>query len=199
MNQIDRSYLSGLRGDVVLVALATVAAFAGCSSPPKSNAPTAPTAVAPVTTRVLSFSVSPENLKIDKVGLRDGYQRPDGNRDLAFDVTIQGPIDALFLVSTNQKGEPGYGLRADTLVAHEEVPPELGGVVDTGKMTVGIGVTEHGRPAFINGESGSLHLGEGVHNLSLYVPNTATLRPGSFVRVYAKAGGALIGGPVVPY
>src|SRR4051812_2284867 len=108
--------------------LLVIAALAGCSSTPASTTPgattTKTTTTAIGTTKVTAFSVSVENLNVDKVGLRDGYQRPDGNRDLAFDATVQGPIDALFVVSTNQKGDPGYGLRADTLVGTEEIPAE---------------------------------------------------------------------------
>ena len=143
--------------------------------------------------------MSIENLNVDKVGLRDGFQKPDGARDLAFTVSIQGTIDALFVLSTNQKGEPVYGLRADTLIGNEELPPELAGVIDTGKMTVGVGVQEVGKSTWANGESGSLHMPDGVHNLSLYIPNTATLNPGSYVRVWVKAGDQLVPGPVVPY
>jgi hypothetical protein len=65
-------------------------------------------------------------------------------------------------------------------------------------MTVGIGVVEGGK--FINGESGSAHGGPGMHSLAFYVPNTATLQPGSFVRLYVRApGGTLVRGPVTPY
>jgi hypothetical protein len=149
-------------------------------------------------TRVTAFGISNENLNVDKVGLRDGFMKPDGNRDLAFTATIDGPYEALFLVSANAKGEPGYGLRADTLTGTEEIPVELGGVIDTGKMTVGIGVVEGGK--FINGESGSARGGPGVHNLTLYVPNTATLRAGTFVRLYVRVpGGTLVPGPITPY
>ena len=125
--------------------------------------------------------------------------KPDGNRDLAFNASIDGPFEALFVVSTNAKGEPGYGLRADTLTGGSEIPTELGGVIDTGKMTVGIGVVENGK--FINGESGSAIASPGLHNLTLYVPNSATLRPGSFVRLYVRAPGAsaLLPGPIAPY
>jgi hypothetical protein len=158
-----------------------------------------PQAAPPSDTHVLTFEVSPENLNVDKVGLRDGYQRPDGNRDLAFHATIDGPFDALFVVSTNQKGEPIYGLRADTLVGNEEIPTELGGAIDTGKMTVGIGVALAGRPRFINGENGSVHLGSGLHELTLYIPNTATLIPGAFVRIYVKAHGEFLPGPIAAY
>lgn len=185
------------------IAVAALTAFAAtaCGGPATGQNGTtpAPTSVAAgSTTRVVSFAVSNENLNVDKVGLRDGFMKPDGNRDLAFTASIDGPFEALFIVSTSAKGEPGYGLRADTLTGKEEIPTELGGVIDTGKMTVGIGVVEGGK--FINGESGSVHGGPGLHTVTLYVPNTATLQPGSFVRIYVRVpGGELVRGPVTPY
>lgn len=177
----------------------SAAGCAGAASTTPGGATTAKTsAAASSPTRIVSFAVSNENLNVDKVGLRDGFMRPDGNRDLAFTASIDGPYEALFIVSTNAKGEPGYGLRADTLTGTDEIPTELGGVIDTGKMTVGIGAVEGGK--FINGESGSVHGGSGVHNLTLYVPNTATLQAGSFVRLYVRLpGGTLLPGPITPY
>jgi hypothetical protein len=189
--------LSLLTALVVLSALPAIGCAGGAPGP---GGPTvAKTSVAAGPTKVVSFTISNENLNVDKVGLRDGFMKPDGNRDLAFTASIDGPFEALFVVSTNAKGEPGYGLRADTLTGSEEIPTELGGVIDTGKMTVGVGVVEGGK--FINGESGSVHGGPGIHNLTLYVPNTATLQAGSFVRLYVRApgGGALVPGPVTPY
>lgn len=187
-----------------LGALAALSASSGlgCSSnPPAQSSTTVAKTVAPSAspTRIAGFAVSNENLNVDKVGMRDGFMKPDGARDLAFTASIDGPFEALFVVSTNAKGEPGYGLRADTLVGTEEIPTELGGVIDTGKMTVGVGVVEGGK--FINGESGSAHAGPGLHNLTLYIPNTASLQAGSFVRLYVRAPGstALIPGPVTPY
>jgi len=179
--------------------LASIASF-GCSGKPATTATTtAKGSPAPATaTRITAFAVSVENLNVDKVGLRDGLNKPDGNRDLAFTASVDGPFEAIFVVSTNAKGDPGYGLRADTLVGTEEIPVELGGVIDTGKMTVGIAVVENGK--FINGDSGSAKGAAGIHNLSLYIPNTATLQAGSFVRMYLRVpGGALVAGPVTPY
>ena len=175
--------------------------WSGCSAPPSTvvQQPVTPKGTPVVTPKVLSFAVSPENLNVDKVGLRDGYQKPDGARDLAFTASIQGTVDALFVISTNQKGEPVYGLRADSLIGNEEIPTELGGVIDTGRMTVGIAAVEVGKTVFVNGESGSIHLPDGLHNLTLYIPNTATLNPGSFVRVWVKAGDQLVPGPITPY
>lgn len=179
-----------------------VLAGLGCSgnAPAQGGTTVAKTSAAPVaSTRIVSFAVSNENLNVDKVGMRDGFMKPDGARDLAFTAVVDGPFESLFVVSTNAKGEPGYGVRADTLTGSEEIPLELGGVIDTGKMTVGVGVVEGGK--FINGESGSARGAAGLHNLTLYIPNTASLQAGSFVRMYVRAPGsaALIPGPVTPY
>ena len=196
-----KSPMPSLAAFAALSALSALSPL-GCSSNPPAQGGTtvAKTSAAPVTaTRIVSFAVSAENLNVDKVGMRDGFMKPDGARDLAFTATIDGPFESLFVVSTNAKGEPGYGLRADTLTGSEEIPLELGGVIDTGKMTVGIGVVEGGK--FINGESGSAHGGPGLHNLTFYIPNTASLQGGSFVRLYVRAPGntTLIPGPVTPY
>jgi hypothetical protein len=191
------SLLLALLGLLVLPALAT--GPAACGSPPAQGpAGTKAHATTSSTTTVTAFSVSNENLMVDKVGLRDGFLKPDGARDLAFQATINGPYDALFVVSTNAKGEPGYGLRADTLTGREDIPTELGGVIDTGKMTVGIGVVEGGK--IVNAESGAARGGDGTHNLTLYVPNTATLQAGNHVRIYVRTPeGALLPGPIAPY
>lgn len=191
-----------------LVASVTLSAFGAltlpaCAAapPPPAAATVAKSAPAPATsTKITAFAVSNENLRVDKVGLRDGFMRPDGNRDLAFTATVDGEYETLFVVSTNAKGEPCYGLRADTLTGSEEVPSEFGGVVDTGRMTIGIGVVDGDTGKFINAESGSVHGGSGTHNLTFYISNTATLQPGSFVRLYVRApGGSLVAGPVTPY
>ena len=50
--------------------------------------------------KVTSLQVSPESLKVDKVGLRDGALHPDGSLDLAFVADVEGPVAALFLVAT---------------------------------------------------------------------------------------------------
>jgi hypothetical protein len=189
---------AGLR--LGLLALLAPLALLGCAEPAPANTGgiDKPRPVVTSSTRITAFGVSIENLNVDKVGLRDGFMKPDGNRDLAFTMTVEGPFDAIFVVSVSAKGEPVYGLRADTLTTAQEIPPELGGVIDTGKMTIGIGVVEGGR--FINGENGSAHAGAGTHNLTLYMANTATLNAGANVRAYVRVeGGPLIPGPITPY
>ncbi len=149
-------------------------------------------------TRIVAFSVSNENLRVDKVGIRDGVYKADGTLDLAFTATVEGPFEAVFVYSCNAKGEPIYGLRADTLTRGEEIPPELGSVVDTGKMTYGVGVFENGR--LVNQESGRVQLESGTHALTLYTPNPGMLKAGDHVRLWVKApNGALVASPVALY
>ncbi len=173
---------------------------AACSpaAAPTPGTPTKTPAAVPSDTKVTAFSVDNENLQIDKIGMKDGQLRPDGNRDHAFNATIDGPFDAVFIVEVNQKGEPVYGYRADSLVGSEELPRELGGVIDTGTMTIGMAVSENGK--FVNGESGSVSLAAGIHQIKIYAPNTNTLVAGDFVRIYVRtASGALVAGPIATY
>jgi hypothetical protein len=155
--------------------------------------------VPPDSTKVTAFSVDIENLNVDKIAMRDGGIRPDGNRDLVFRATVDGPADALYLVTVSDKGDPHYGFRADTITGHEELPSELGSVVDIGRLTVWIAVVEGGK--FINGDGGTLgNLTPGPHHLKLYVPNTGNLQPGTHLRLYARApNGGLAKGPIVQY
>jgi Ethanolamine utilization protein EutJ (predicted chaperonin) len=115
-----------------------------------------------------------------------------------FLATIDGPADALFVVEVNQKGEPVYGFRADSVIGAEDLPRELGGVVDTGRMTTGIGVVEDGK--FVNADSGAVTLGAGLHHIKIYAPNTNLQVAGDFVRLYVRApDGPLVASPVAPY
>lgn len=190
----------------ILLAVVSVAACgptqqqsttAGTGPSRKARGDTPP--VPPDSTKVTAFSVDLENLNVDKIAMRDGGIRPDGNRDLVFRATVDGPADALYIVTTSEKGEPHYGFRADTIAGHEELPSELGSVVDVGRLTVWIAVVENGK--FINTDGGALgDLSPGTHQLKLYVPNTGNLLPGSHLCLYARApNGGLAKGPVIKY
>jgi hypothetical protein len=190
----------------IAIVTVTVLATACASSQPDTHPDTparhkgsGPAPALTGATKVTSLTVDMENLNVDKISMRDGGMLPDGSRDLVFRAVVEGPADALYLVTTNEKGEPHYGFRADTINGHEEIPSELGSVVDVGRFTVWIGVVENGR--FINGDNGTLGpLAPGVHDLKLYVPNTGNLRAGSYLRLYARApNGGLAGGPLVKY
>ena len=97
--------------------------------------------------------------------------------------------------------EPRYNdpaLLANTLVGAEEAPEELGGTLELGRMTSGIGVMEDGK--WINRENGSIGIPEGRHHLTLYVANTGALHAGVYLRLIGRVpGGGLVKGPVISY
>lgn len=175
-----------------------------CSSQPKPGAKPAGSAQVVVddgsTAKITAFAVSEENLTVDKISMREGAFVGDGNRDLAFTATVEGPIDAFFLLTTTEKGDPLHHFRADTIIGSEELPGELGSVVDVGRMTEWMAISENGK--FINNDSGTVSLARGVHHLKIYVPNTGSLRGSTFLRLYGRiprSEGKLVKGPVVPY
>lgn len=189
---------------VALAGLASVSSLPACGQPTSAQqAPVTgkkrPPPTGPTPTKVLAFAIDLENLNVDKIAMRDGTIRPDGNRDHVFTATVEGPADALYIVTVSEKGSPHYGFRADTIVGHEEIPTELGSVVDIGRLTVWMAVVENGK--FINDDNGTLGvLPEGIHALKIYVPNTGNLSAGSYLRLYARStNGALVPGPVVRY
>jgi hypothetical protein len=185
------------------VFLALLAACQASSETPPAEQPKVgekPKHATTTTAKVTSFAVHDENLNVDKISMRDGNIHPDGNRDLVFTGTVEGPINALYLVTVDETGHPIHGFRADTISGHEELPQELSaaGQVDVGHMTVWIAVVENGK--FVNEDSGRIDLAAGPHTLKMYVPNTGTLRPNSRLRLFARApNGAIVGGPTVPY
>jgi hypothetical protein len=147
---------------------------------------------------VTAFAVSNDNLRVDRVGMRDGELKPDGSMDLEFTGTVEGAFRALFIHSCDEKGAPAAaGLRADTVVGTKEIPPELASVVDEGKMTFGVGVYENGK--LVNEPTGTAHAGAGVHQLTFYVPDSAQLKAGDHVCLWVKSSGKLVAGPVVTY
>jgi len=155
----------------------------------------------PITTKVTAFGIHIENLNVDKISMRDGNFNPDGNRDHVFTATVEGPADALFIVTTDEKGEPIHGFRADTIQGGEELPQELAaaGRVDLGKLTPWIAIAENNK--FLNLDNGKLYpLAAGPHVLKMYVPNTGTLLAGAHLRLYARhPSGTLVGGPITAY
>lgn len=152
------------------------------------------------TAKITAFAVDNENLNVDRISMKDGNIHADGNRDHVFTATVEGPLDALYLVTVDEKGQPVHGFRADTVSGHAELPQELAaaGQVDVGRLTVWIAVVENNK--FINEDNGRVDLAAGPHTLRLYVPNTGTLRANSHLRLYGRApNGAIVGGPTVPY
>lgn len=123
-----------------------------------------------------SFDLAATSGKVDKVGSRDAAMKPDGVKDLVFDVVMDGPAVAFVIVSVNATGQPDGAFSADTYVGGQVPPPEASIAMSPGKATSGIGVYENNKLA--NASDGSLtRLADGRHNLTLYVSSSS--EPGS--------------------
>jgi len=151
------------------------------AAPP--SAPASPGLAPSVTAGVMTLERSPDSGQVDRVGADDGALYPDGVKDLAFVVQVEGPLTSLFLVSVDEQGKPTGLYQADTLVGDALGPVELG--AKPGSGTSGLGVAESGR--MLNAKDGSLPpLGAGPHRLTLYVAESATLRSAKKLRVYVQ-------------
>ena len=177
-------------GLFVLVGLFAIA----CEPPAKGPA----SELAKVPARIEAFSLAPESLRVDKIGMRDGALKPDGSLDIVFQARISGPARAIFISTATETCDPLGGFRAGTTIGNEPAPPELGGALELGRMSGGVAVEEGGR--FLNGENGSIALQAGIHDVKLYVSNLGTIRDGSTVCAYAIGGdGALVRSPPLKY
>ena len=134
--------------------------------------------------KLTAFAKSPDSLKVDKIGGSDGSLKADGTMDAAFTLELEGPVLALFIVTTDATGTPDGNYQWDTVVATQEMPPEMKGLVKTGGMTGGLGVFENGQP--INKPDGSLPVITGAHKLDVYVSNTGAFQPGAHFRIMAE-------------
>jgi len=134
--------------------------------------------------KLTAFAKSPDSLKVDKIGGSDGSLKADGTMDAAFTLELEGPVLALFIVTTDATGTPDGNYQWDTVVATQEMPPEMKGLVKTGGMTGGLGVFENGQP--INKADGSLPAITGAHKLDVYVSNTGAFQPGAHFRIMAE-------------
>ena len=110
---------------------------------------------------------------------RDGGCPPDGNRDLVFTRDGRRPRRrALPRDRRTTKGEPHYGFRADTINGHEEIPAELGSVVDVGRLTVWIGGGREGQIHQPRRAARSAGLDAGIARAQALRPNTGNLEAG---------------------
>ena len=165
-----------LRSLTVAVLLLT-----GCGAEAASTPTNVPAAAATTVTGALTLERSPDSGQVDRVGADDGALHPDGVKDLAFVAQVDGPVSAVFLVSVDEHGKATGQYQADTRVDDGPGPAELGG--RPGGTTSGIGVVEGGK--LLNAKDGSIpSLGAGAHRLTLYVAESATLTPGTKLRVY---------------
>lgn len=152
------------------------------ASPAASNAPDASTTAAPPAPPKGSFQAFARATnfdKVDKVGKGDGAFKPDGVKDLVFDVEFEGPATAFIVVSTDGEGLPNGEFNADTFVGGEHLPREMGANLNEGKYTAGVGVYEGDK--LLNAKDGSIAaLAEGRHKLTFYVSSKDAPKTGPF-------------------
>ncbi|WP_394850783.1 hypothetical protein LZC95_25415 [Pendulispora brunnea] len=183
---------------VGLFALATVFACGGSSNTtaqtPSSSSTTVEVSASGASVRTLQ--IAPDSLRVDKVGGRDAYLYPDGLLDLAFVVDVTGPLAALFLMSTDERGEPDNFFRVNTMIGTEEAPQMFGGTLELGRMSSGLGVMEEGK--WINKANGSVTIPAGQHHLTLYTSNMGGLQSGRHLRVFGVLSDrSVIKGPIL--
>lgn len=148
---------------------------------------------------ISNFAKRADSLKVDKIAGNDGNLKPDGRNDAAFDVTLRGPIVALYLFSTNDKGEPDGSWQYDTIVGKQAYPAALKSLVAAGGMTAGMGVFEGDK--VLNRDDGAFELSDTAeHKVSVYFSDIGAFQPGAHFKLVAEtADHALLSSNVVAY
>ncbi|CAN5158111.1 hypothetical protein BH09MYX1_BH09MYX1_06940 [soil metagenome] len=173
----------------------TSSASAAPSDAPSASASATPKPALKGT--VVSFARSATSGTVDKIGDKDGAFKPDGVKDVVFDLEYDGaPATALFVMTTDAEGNLTSEFDADTLIGEQTIPPEIAGIVNQGKTTYGLGVYEADK--LLNGKDGALAapLTEGRHKVALHISSKSF--PKAPVRVFVLLGdGTLVKGPMV--
>lgn len=188
--------------------LATLFACGGSPRGAPSDVPTAPPStgagagpdttaeppVAKMSGKILAFEKAKEHLRVDKVGAKDGAFEPDGIFDHVYEVDLEGPADALFVISTDDQGASNGDFAVDTLVATEALPQEVAALGGLGKHTGGLGVFEG--PTLKSAPDGHLPaLAPGRHTLHVHLSGKDVPKGGGF-RVLARfTDGSVVAGP----
>lgn len=116
-------------------------------------------------------AVAADSMKVDKVSNKDGAIAPDGEKDGAVTLTVDGPIAGIVLVTTDKDGNPEGGQQWDTYTANQKVPAAIKAPYDDGGPTWQLGVFENGKA--LNGANGALStIPAGPHKLALYASDS---------------------------
>ena len=146
---------------------------------------------------VRAFTRSATTGTVDKVGEKDGSYKPDGVKDVVFDLDYEGAATAIFVMTTDGEGSLTSEFDADSLVGDQTIPTEIAGMLNTGKTTAGLAIYEGDK--LLNGKDGGLAapLADGPHKLSLYI--SSKNYPKSPVKVFVLLpDGTLVKGPMLP-
>ena len=156
----------------------------------------APVAAPPA---IYQFSTNPASLTVDDVSSAAAPISPDGRKDGVFDVSVQGPVAAFVVATTNSSGTAAGGHYWETLVG-QTIPAGVSGL-SGGSTTWVVGVTERGSSTFLNNTNGSLPLLDGsVHDLTLYISSDGSIQTGALLRAWAIGpNGSVSPSPILTY
>lgn len=132
----------------------------------------------------------------DKVGESDGNFKPDGVKDLIFDIEFKGPVAAFIVASVDAEGTPTGAWDADSLAGKEIFPGEILHTRDPRDVNAGIVIYENGK--LLNKPDGGITpFAGGPHKLTLRISSKkANKGP---VRAFAMlADRSIVTGPIVP-
>jgi hypothetical protein len=174
--------------------LAVASLAVGCAGSPTPE-PAAPVAETVTTESAPTLVKSADSEQVDRVGTSDGALAPDGVKDIGLTLTVDGPVEAIFVVAVDASGAPSGVFQADTLVGNSESPRELG--AKPGAGTSGLGVFDADK--LLNSNDGSLTpLAAGAHRLTLYLSPPPSLAAGKQLRVYVqRPDKSLVTGPAL--
>lgn len=162
---------------------------------PTAGQPQTDSGVPPLKGTFVSIVRAANSSKEDKIGEHDGDYKPDGVKDLVFEVVFQGPAAAFVVASVDAEGTPTGEFDADTLAGKEIFPGEILHTRDPSDVNPGIVVYEDGK--MLNKPGGGMTpFSDGTHKLTLRISSKkATKGP---VRAFAMlADRSIVTGPVV--
>lgn len=165
---------------------------------PVDSPTTTGTGTAATDVKIKSFDTSADMLKVDKIGGSDGALKGDGSNDAAFTLEVEGSFISIFVVTTDAAGKADGNFQWDTIIANQEMPPEMKGLVKSGGMTGGVGVFENGQ--VVNRPDGSLPPMSGAHKLDVYVSNVGAFTAGAHFQVLVeKPDHTMVKGPIAAF
>lgn len=162
-----------------------------------SSAAAVPPAPPAMKGTVHAFAHAASSGTVDKIGEKDGNLKPDGVKDVVFDLDYEGAATAMFVMTTDDEGTLTSEFDADSLVGDQVIPKEVAGIRNTGKTTAGLAIYDGDK--LLNGKDGGLEapLPEGRHKLTLRISSKSY--PKSPVRVFVLLpDGTLVKGPMIP-
>lgn len=137
-----------------------------------------------------SFARAATSGKVDKIGSGDGAFKPDGIKDLVFDVEVEGNVSALLVVAVDAGGTPTGEFGADTLVGSQALPAELAANLNLGKNTAGMAVYEGDK--LLNAKDGSVALAEGRHKVTLHVSSKSAPKDAHYMAIAILADRSVV-------